>query len=120
MFLHWQIFVRSFACGSSVLVVCAATVPRCACVRVMHSAVHMNECMQFLPFLPQQLGVELNGTPQLTLDSLFVQIANGSTGQALQSALFPRVQMPDISLGGSTSADMGNGKSALDILKELP
>lgn len=74
--------------------------------------------MQFLLLLPQQAGVELNGTPQLTLDSLFVQIADGSTGQALRSALFPRALMPDINLNSSSSTDMGS--TALDNLDKLP
>lgn len=73
--------------------------------------------MQFLPVIPQQASVEMNGAPQLTLDSLFTQIADGSTGQALRSALFPRAVMPDIRLGSSSSADT---TSVLDKLDELP
>ena len=69
--------------------------------------------------VPQQAGgVEMNGSPQLTLDSLFTHMADGSTGQALRSALFPRALMPDINLGSSSPADMG--PSSLDNLDELP
>lgn len=60
----------------------------------------------------------MNGAPQLTLDSLFVQITDGSTGQALRSALFPRALMPEINLGSSNPAD--TGPSILDNLDELP
>lgn len=60
----------------------------------------------------------MNGAPQLTLDSLFSNIADGSTGQAMRSALFPRALMPDVNLGGSSSADMG--QSTLDNLNEVP
>jgi hypothetical protein len=62
-------------------------------------------------------ALQLNGSPQLSLDSLFQPLADGSAGGALRSALFPQAVMPDVRLGGALGSS--EPQSALDALDQL-